>query len=225
MPPDATAALSLSRIGKRFGDVVALDDVSITVRPGTVHAVLGENGAGKSTLMHIAYGLLAADSGTVSVAGEPLAMRSPLDAIRAGIGMVHQHFTLVPAMTVGENIALGGRGRLREVDTIRRVQELAAHTGFALDATSRVESLAVGAQQRVEIAKALAQDATLLILDEPTAVLAPGEIDDLLQWLREFAERGNAAVLITHKLHEAFAVADDITVLRKGRVVHAGSAG
>ncbi len=224
MPRDATAALLLSRIGKRFGGLVALDDVSITVRPGTVHAVLGENGAGKSTLMHIAYGLLAADGGTVSVGGAPLAMRSPLDAIRAGIGMVHQHFTLVPAMTVSENIALGGRGRLREADSSRRVLELAERTGFVLDAAARVESLAVGAQQRVEIAKALAHDATLLILDEPTAVLAPAEIDDLLRWLRAFVDRGNAAVLVTHKLHEAFAVADDITVLRKGRVVHTGPA-
>jgi general nucleoside transport system ATP-binding protein len=219
-----TAALELSHVTKRFGALLALDDVSLAVRPGTVHAVLGENGAGKTTLMHIAYGLTRADSGAVGVGGRALAMRTPLDAIRAGLGMVHQHFTLVPAMTVAENIALGGTGRLRSAAVATKVRELTRRTGFTLDPTARVEALPVGAQQRVEIAKALAHGATLLILDEPTAVLAPAEVDDLLRWLRGFVRDGNAAVLITHKLREALAVADDVTVLRRGRVVHSGPA-
>ena len=217
-----TPALELSHVTKRFGALVALDDVSLTVRPGTVHAVLGENGAGKTTLMHVAYGLAHADSGSVAVRGRPLPIRTPLDAIRSGLGMVHQHFTLVPAMTVAENIALGGKGRLREADAVARVRELSGRTGFALDPAARVETLPVGAQQRVEIAKALAHGARLLILDEPTAVLAPAEVEDLLRWLRAFVLDGNAAVLITHKLREALAVADDVTVLRRGRVVHSG---
>ena len=224
MTASALPALELSRITRRFGDLVALDDVSVTVRPGTVHALLGENGAGKSTLMHVAYGMLQPDDGIVSVAGKVLALRSPLDAIRAGIGMVHQHFTLVPQMTVGENIALGGHGFLRQRDVSSRVNELAQRTGFVMASSALVESLSVGAQQRVEIAKALAHDATTLILDEPTAVLAPAEVDDLLRWLRAFVAQGNAAVVITHKLREALAVADDVTVLRRGHVVHTGPA-
>jgi general nucleoside transport system ATP-binding protein len=220
----APAALELSHISKRFGSLKALDGVSLSVERGTVHAVLGENGAGKTTLMHVAYGLLAADAGTVSVRGQLRHLSSPLDAIHAGIGMVHQHFTLVPAMTVGENIALGGRGRLRDRDVVRRVNELAGLTGFALDPDALVETLPVGAQQRVEIAKALARSATVLILDEPTAVLAPPEVEELLRWLRNFVAQGNAAVLITHKLREAMAVADDVTVLRRGQVVHTSPA-
>ncbi|MEO5511075.1 MAG: ATP-binding cassette domain-containing protein, partial [Longimicrobiales bacterium] len=224
MTTSAPAALELSHITKRFGPLIALDDVSLSVRPGTVHAVLGENGAGKTTLMHVAYGLLAADTGTVAVRGVMRHLASPLDAIKAGIGMVHQHFTLVPAMTVAQNVALGGRGPLRDRDVAQRVNELAARTGFALDPNALVETLPVGAQQRVEIAKALARNAALLILDEPTAVLAPPEVEDLLRWLRDFVAQGNAVVLITHKLREALAVADDVTVLRRGRAVHSGGA-
>jgi ABC-type uncharacterized transport system ATPase subunit len=208
-------------VGKRYGALVALDDASLVVRPGTVHAVLGENGAGKTTLMHVAYGMVRPDSGRMCVAGRELRVTSPLAAIAAGIGMVHQHFTLVPAMTVQENLALGGHGRLRSRDMTERVRDIAKRTGFDLDPFARVDALSVGAQQRVEIAKALARNAALLILDEPTAVLAPAEVDDLLRWLRAYAAAGNAAVLITHKLREALDVADDVTVLRRGQVVFA----
>ena len=221
-PTTSPAALELSGISKRYGAIVALDEASLVVRPGTIHAVLGENGAGKTTLMRVAYGMVAPDAGVVRVAGRELSPVSPLSAIGAGIGMVHQHFTLVPAMTVQENIALGGRGRLIAHDMTERVHAIAERTGFALDPFARVDSLPVGAQQRVEIAKALARDAALLILDEPTAVLAPPEVDDLLRWLRTYVAAGHAAVIITHKLREARAVADDVTVLRHGRVVYAG---
>jgi general nucleoside transport system ATP-binding protein len=217
-------ALELLHVTKHFGALVALDDASLVVRPGTIHAVLGENGAGKTTLMHVAYGMVRPETGVIRVAGRELRLTSPLAAISAGIGMVHQHFTLVPAMTVQENLALGGSGRLRGRDMTARVHEIARRTGFTLDPAARIDSLPVGAQQRVEIAKALARDASLLILDEPTAVLAPSEVDDLLRWLRSYVAAGHAAVLITHKLREALAVADDVTVLRRGRVVYIGSA-
>lgn len=218
------SALELSHISKRFGAITALDDVGLVVRPGTVHALLGENGAGKSTLMRIAYGMLAADDGRIRRDGCDVRFKSSRGALSSGIGMVHQHFTLVPEMTVAENLALGGSGRLRLREMKARVRELADRTGFALSPDARVEELPVGAQQRVEIAKALTRHASLLILDEPTAVLAPAEIDDLLRWLREYVAGGNAAVVITHKLHEALAVADDVTILRNGRVVHHGAA-
>ncbi len=217
-------ALELAHVSKTYGAVVALDDASLLVRPGTIHAVLGENGAGKTTLMRVAYGMVRPDSGTVRVAGRDARMSSPQSAIAAGIGMVHQHFTLVPAMTVQENLALGGHGRLRSRDMAARVRDIAERTGFALDPSALVDSLPIGAQQRVEITKALVRNATLLILDEPTAVLAPSEVDDLLAWLRRYVAAGHAAVLITHKLREALAVADDVTVLRRGRVVFAGVA-
>jgi ABC-type uncharacterized transport system ATPase subunit len=216
---DAAPALTLTHIVKRFGVTTALDGASFELRPGTVHALLGENGAGKTTLMHVAFGLVRPDSGGVLVDGHAVRFNSPADAIAAGIGMVHQHFTLVPAMTVAENLALGGRGLLRPAAAIARVHEVAALTGFALDPDAVVEALPIGAQQRVEIAKALVRRATVLVLDEPTAVLAPAEADDLLRWLRVYAAAGNSAVLITHKLHEALAVADEVTVLRRGRVV------
>ena len=220
---DAPPALALSRITKRYGRVVALDDAGIVVRPGTIHALVGENGAGKTTLMHIASGLVRPDAGQVCVAGREVRLKSPLDALAAGIGMVHQHFTLVPAMTVAENLALGGSGMLRARALSEQVHDVARRTGFQLDPHARVESLPVSAQQRVEIAKALVRDAKVLVLDEPTAVLAPSEIEDLLRWLRAYADRGRAVVLITHKLHEALAVADDVTVLRRGRVRFTGA--
>ena len=217
-------AMELSGVSKRFGAVVALERVSLAIRPGTVHALLGENGAGKTTLMRIAYGMIPPDAGTIRVGGVTQRLRAPSDAIAAGIGMVHQHFTLVPAMTVGENIALGGRGLHLARDAAARVDEVSRLTGFALDAAALVSTLSVGAQQRVEIAKALARRARVLVLDEPTGVLAPAEIDDLLAWLRRYVARGNAAVLITHKLREALAVADDVTVLRRGSLVVTGRA-
>jgi simple sugar transport system ATP-binding protein len=221
---DEAPALELAHITKRFGVLAALSDISLVVRPGTVHALLGENGAGKTTLMRIAFGMLPPDEGSILVRGRPLRARSPADAIAVGVGMVHQHFTLVPAMTVAENVALGGHGRLRAAEAEARVRALSALTGFSLDPRSRVDALGVGSQQRVEIAKALAHRASVLILDEPTAMLAPAESEELLRWLREFVAAGNAAVLITHKLREALAVADDVTVLRRGRLAFHGAA-
>jgi len=218
-PGSDAPALSLSNISKRFGAVAALDDVSFAVRAGTVHALVGENGAGKTTLMRVAFGLIAADAGRISVAGIDWRISSAADAIAAGIGMVHQHFTNVPAMTVAENVALGGHGRLSMADASRRVAEIGARSGLALDPTARAGDLPVGGQQRLEIVKALTRDTRTLILDEPTAVLAPTEAGELLRWLRRFADDGNSVVLITHKLHEALGIADDITVLRRGRVV------
>jgi simple sugar transport system ATP-binding protein len=166
--------------------------------------------------------MVRADAARISIHGRDVALRLPADAIALGVGMVHQHFTLVPPMTVAENVALGGHGLLRRDETAAVVRRIAAATGFTLDPFAVVESLPVGAQQRVEIAKALAHRARILILDEPTAVLAPAETEDLLRWLRTFADSGNAAVLITHKLREALSVADDVTVLRRGRVTYTG---
>lgn len=213
------AALSLIGVTKRFGATLALDDVSLELRRGTVHGLLGENGAGKTTLMRIAFGMIRADSGSVHIAGARRPIASPLDAITAGAGMVHQHFTNVPAMTVAENVALGGRGVFRRREAARLVRDIADRAGLTLDPDALAESLPVGAQQRLEIVKALARGARILILDEPTAVLAPSEAEELLRWLRRYADEGNAVVLITHKLREALSIADEITVLRRGRVV------
>lgn len=217
--------LVLERIDKRFGAVSALAGASLAVRRGTVHAVLGENGAGKSTLMRIAFGMMRPNQGHIIVDGTPRQFHSSADALACGIGMVHQHFTLVPAMTAADNIALGGHGRLRRDEVAARVAELAADTGLVVDPLTRVASLSVGAQQRVEILKALYRNARLLILDEPTAVLTPQEADELFAWLRRFVARGGTAVLVTHKLAEALSIADDVTVLRRGAVsLHAPAA-
>jgi simple sugar transport system ATP-binding protein len=213
------SALALEAIDKRFGEVQALRGASLNVRRGTVHAVLGENGAGKTTLMRIAFGLMPADAGGMHIDGVPVTLTSGADAIRRGLGMVHQHFTLVPAMTAAENIALGGRGRLDVRAVAARVQALVERTGLRVDPWARVATLGVGAQQRVEILKALYSNARLLILDEPTAVLTPPEADELFAWLRRFVAEGGTAVLVTHKLQEALAVADDVTVLRHGQCV------
>jgi general nucleoside transport system ATP-binding protein len=227
--PRDDAVLTVSGITKRFGTTLALDNVSLRVRRGTVHALVGENGAGKTTLMRIAFGLLAPDRGSVTVldGGISRPVSSAVAAIGAGVGMVHQHFTNVPAMTVAENVALGGRGRYDIAATARRIHEIGERTGLSLDPAARAEDLPVGGQQRLEILKALAHDARTLILDEPTAVLAPDEAAELLRWLRAFADgaAGNAVVLITHKLRDALGVADDITVLRRGRVVSTGLTG
>jgi len=212
-------ALALTDVSKRFGATQALRAVSFRVRRGTVHALLGENGAGKSTLVGTAFGLLAADSGTVTAGDPPRPIVSPAAAMAAGIGMVHQHFTNVPAMTVAENISLGTRGAFHAERAAATVLEIGKRTGLTLDPKSLAGSLPVGAQQRLEIIKALARDATTLLLDEPTAVLAPAEAGELLAWLRKFANRGGSVVLITHRLREALGIADDVTVLRRGKAV------
>ena len=220
---DEPPALALQDIDKRFGATRALTSASLRVRPGTVHALLGENGAGKSTLMRVAYGMERPDAGTIRVRGAAVRLNTPADAIALGVGMVHQHFTLVPVMTVAENVALGDHGTLDLQRTTAKLRELSDRTGFALDPQMRVERLSIAAQQRVEIAKALIRHARILVLDEPTAVLPPSESATLLRWLRSFADQGNAVVLITHKLREALSVADDVTVLRRGRTVLATS--
>ena len=222
--PASPPALVLRGIHKRFDGVRALDGASIEVRAGRVHALLGENGAGKTTLMRVAFGMVRPDAGTVAIEGRTHRPASPADAIRHGLGMVHQHFALVGAMTVAENVALGGRGRFDPRAAERRVEVLGEATGIRVDPRARVADLGVGAQQRVEIVKALARDARTLVLDEPTAVLAPAETRELLAFLRRFADAGKAVVLITHKLRDALAVADDVTVLRAGRTVLAAPA-
>jgi simple sugar transport system ATP-binding protein len=218
------SALTLSAITKHFGGIPALAGASLAVRRGTLHAVLGENGAGKTTLMRIAFGLEHADSGQLAIDGSLVALRSGADAIRHGLGMVHQHFTLVPAMTVAENVALGGRGAFDAQAVSQRIETLAARTGLTVDPAARVATLGIGAQQRVEILKALYSDARTLILDEPTAVLTPQESDELFVWLRRFVAEGRTVVLVTHKLAEALSVADDVTVLRHGTCVFAAAA-
>jgi simple sugar transport system ATP-binding protein len=218
-------ALTLDRIAKRFGEVQALDEASLSVRHGSLHALLGENGAGKTTLMRIAFGLIRPDAGTVAVDGRVMTARSPLDAIARGVGMVHQHFTIVPAMSVAENVALGGHGRYQRREAADAVRRIGDETGLVLDPDARAGDLPVGAQQRLEIVKALARGARVLVLDEPTAVLAPAEAVDLLRMLRRFADGGGAVVLITHKLREALDAADTITVLRRGRTVWTGAPG
>ena len=220
----AEPLLALEAVSKRFGSVQALAGASLVVRPGTVHALLGENGAGKTTLMRIAYGLARADSGTMRWLGERAAFTSPRDALAAGIAMVQQHFSLVPALTVAENVALGGRGLYDAAGAGRRVRELSASTGLEADPDAIAGTLGVGAQQRVEILKALARGVKLLILDEPTATLAPADAAALLAWARRFASGGHAVVLITHKLRDALDVADEVTVLRAGRVVLSSAA-
>ncbi len=216
--------LELEGITKRFPGVVANDHVDLVVEEGEVHGLLGENGAGKSTLMNILYGLYTADEGEMRIDGQRITFDDPGQAIDAGIGMVHQHFMLVPVFTVAENIVLGveqvGRfGRLDRARASREVRELAERSGLPVDPDAKVEDLPVGIQQRVEILKALYRDAKLLILDEPTAVLTPQEIDDLFDAIRAFKAEGRSVVFISHKLREHRAVADRISVLRRGRIV------
>ncbi|HEX5496334.1 MAG TPA: ABC transporter ATP-binding protein [Mycobacteriales bacterium] len=227
--------LELRGITKRFGDdaggVVANDHIDLVVEPGEIHALLGENGAGKSTLMNVLYGLYQPDSGEIVLDGTARRFRGPGDAIAAGVGMVHQHFMLVPVLTVAENVMLG-RERTRSPRALglldrrrarRDVVELSDRYGLRVDPDARVGDLPVGVQQRVEIIKALARDADVLILDEPTAVLTPQEIDELTGVMRSLRDDGKSIVFITHKLKEVRSVADRITVIRRGRVV--GAAG
>ena len=219
----ADLALELRGITKRFGTFTANDAIDLDLREGEVHALLGENGAGKSTLMNVLYGLYKPDEGEIFVRGKPAGITSSADAIRLGIGMVHQHFMLIPVMTVVENIVLGDEpqhyGQL-DLDTAReRVRELSASYGLAVEPDAVIEEIGVGQQQRVEILKALYRDARILILDEPTAVLTPQEVDELFAVLRTLVAGGTSVILITHKLHEVLEVADRISVLRRGKKV------
>jgi simple sugar transport system ATP-binding protein len=218
-----TAALELRGISKRFGSVQALDQVDFTLEVGEVHALPGENGAGKSTLMKIAFGLIAADAGAILIAGKPRKLRDPIDARRSGIGMVHQHFTSIPALSVIENLALAADWPLAQHTLALRFQGLRETTGLDLDPAAKVEDLSAGLKQRLEVLKALAANARVLLLDEPSSVLSPAEAEAFLALVAKLKERGVSSVLITHKLHEALTVADRVTVLRRGRLVHVGS--
>ena len=212
-------SLEMRGITKRFGTVVALSDVSLSVQAGSIHALLGENGAGKTTLMRIAFGMIAADAGSIVRDGTVLTMRSPSDAIAARIGMVHQQFSLIPAMTVAENVALGGKGIYRVTDIADRMSAVAKTTGLSLDPRARVSTLTSAERQKLEIIRTLAHDATLLILDEPTAVLTERDTGELFEQLHVFAETGRSVVLITHKLRNALDHADEVSVLRHGELV------
>ena len=211
--------LALNTIRRTYGTVQALDGASLSVAAGEVHALLGENGAGKSTLMKIAFGLDRADAGTLAIDGVSVSFRSPRDAMARGIGMVQQHFALVDAMTVTENVALGGKGLLDFAATRRLIERISHDSGLQIDPDALVSELPIGAQQRLEIVKALSRNAATLILDEPTAVLSPHEARELLAWTRRFADSGGTVILIAHKLREVLSVADRITVLRRGRSV------
>ena len=221
-------SLELRGITKRFGTLTANDAIDLSVADGEIHAILGENGAGKSTLMNIVYGLLAPDEGTISVDGKVVTIESPLDALAAGIGMVHQHFMLIPVFTVAENIVLGhektkGPGLL-DLETARKeILRVSAEFNFDIDPDALVEDLPVGLQQRVEIIRALIYDAKVLILDEPTAVLTPQETDELLRNMKKLKANGTSIVFITHKLREVQEAADKITIIRRGKVVGTAS--
>jgi general nucleoside transport system ATP-binding protein len=221
-------SLELRGITKRFGALVANDSINLAVADGEIHAILGENGAGKSTLMNIVYGLLAPDEGTISVDGKVITINSPLDALAAGIGMVHQHFMLIPVFTVAENIVLGhektkGPGILDLQTARQEILRVSAEFNFDIDPDALVENLPVGLQQRVEIIRALIYDAKVLILDEPTAVLTPQETDELLRNMKKLKETGTSIVFITHKLREVKEAADKITIIRRGKVVGTAS--
>jgi ABC-type uncharacterized transport system ATPase subunit len=223
--------LELRGITKRFGSLVANDNIDLVVQPGEIRALLGENGAGKTTLMNVLYGLVQPDDGEILIDDEPVAIHSPRDAIRAKVGMVHQHFMLVPVFTVAENVTLGSEpvrrlplglpsfGLLDRRKARREVLALSERFGLRVDPDALVEDLPVGVQQRVEIIKALLRDARVLVLDEPTAVLTPGETEDLFRIMRELREGGRSIIFISHKLKEVQTIADNITVIRRGKVV------
>jgi simple sugar transport system ATP-binding protein len=215
--------LELKGITKRFGALVANDSIDLVVESGEIHSLLGENGAGKSTLMNVLYGLYQADEGQILLDGKVAKFSGPGDAMAAGIGMVHQHFMLIPVFTVAENVALGheptNKLGVLDLDAARAlVRKISDRFGFDVDPDALVEDLPVGVQQRVEIIKSLARDAKVLVLDEPTAVLTPQETDELMEIMRGLAKSGTSIVFITHKLREVKAVADKITVIRQGRV-------
>jgi general nucleoside transport system ATP-binding protein len=222
-PPERAPAIELINITKRFPGVLANDQVTVTVRHGEVHCLLGENGAGKSTLISILCGMLRPDSGIIRVDGAEVSIRSPRDALRLGIGTVYQHSTLIPALTVLENLMLGAQSRLMlDRDGARkRLAEMAAMLGIVVDPEARTGDLALGRQQQVEIISALWRGSRVLVLDEPTSMLTPQGVEELQKVLRRLKERGTAIVFITHKLHEALAVGDRVSILRRGRLAGA----
>jgi simple sugar transport system ATP-binding protein len=216
--------LQMRGITKRYPGVLANDRIDLELRPGEIHALLGENGAGKSTLMNILYGLATPDEGEILLDGTPIQIHGPSDAIRRGINMVHQHFMLVPVLSVAENIQLGAEIMANPVfldrkEAHRRIRKLGEQFGFDIDPDAKIETLSVGAQQRVEILKALYREARILVLDEPTAVLTPQETKEIFVVLRRLADEGRSIVFISHKLYEVLEIADRITVIRRGRVV------
>ena len=221
---DSAPALSMRGITKRYPGVLANDAIDLDLRPGEILGLLGENGAGKSTLMNILYGLAVPDSGEILLDGQPVSIAGPSDAIARGISMVHQHFMLVPVLTVAENILLGEETMANAVfldraEAHRRIVELGRRFGFEIDPEAKVGNLSVGWQQRVEILKALYRQARILVLDEPTAVLTPQETTEIFDVLRRLAREGHSIIFISHKLYEVLAIADRITVIRRGRVV------
>jgi ABC-type uncharacterized transport system ATPase subunit len=218
------SALEMHGITKRYPGVLANDSIDFDIRPGEIHALLGENGAGKTTLMNILYGLAVPDAGELRLDGDPVEIKSPHDAIRRGISMVHQHFMLVPVLSVADNILLGeepmaGPIFLDQAGAHRRIRDLGARFGWNVDPDQRVGSLSVGWQQRVEILKALYRNARILVLDEPTAVLTPQETAEIFSVLRALRQEGYAIIFISHKLYEVLEIADRITVIRRGRVI------
>jgi general nucleoside transport system ATP-binding protein len=221
-------SLELRGITKTFGAFTANDSIDLKVETGQIHAILGENGAGKSTLMNIVYGLLKADSGEILIDGKEVSISEPSDALSVGIGMVHQHFMLVPVFSVAENIMLGheksNKLRVLDLDQARAaIRSISEDFGLQVDPDAIVETLPVGIQQKVEIIKALIYEAKVLILDEPTAVLTPQETDELLNTMRDLKSKGTSIIFITHKLREVRAVADQITIIRRGKVIAAVS--
>jgi len=216
--------LELRDITKAFPGVLANDHINLTLEKGEIHALLGENGAGKTTLMNVLYGLYAQDEGEIFIRGERVKIQDPNDAIYRGIGMVHQHFMLIPVLTVTENVMLGveptrNRIFLDRGKAAKRVAEISEEYGLRVDPDATIKNLSVGVQQRVEIIKLLYREADILILDEPTAVLTPQEVDDLFDIVQSLVDRGKSVIFITHKLNEVMDIADRITVLRNGRVV------
>ena len=222
--PERSLVLEMRHITKRFPGIVANDDIGFDLREGEVHALLGENGAGKSTLMNILYGLYHPDEGEILIKGKPVRLGSPSAAIDAGVGMVHQHFMLIPVMTVAENIVLAQEpttaGVILDIaEAERRVREISDRYGLAVDPHARIDQITVGQQQRVEILKALYREADILVLDEPTAVLTPQEAKELFEVIRGLTSRGKSIIFISHKLNEVLEIADRITVLRRGKLI------
>src|SRR5215211_1181271 len=221
---DERPVLELRGITKRFPEIVATDHVDFDLRKGEVHALLGENGAGKSTLMNVLYGLYRPDEGEILINGKPAELGSPKASIENGVGMVHQHFMLIPVMTVAENIVLATEpthnGVLLDYDAAeKRVREISTRFGLAVDPRAVVQDITVGQQQRVEILKALYRGADILVLDEPTAVLTPQEAQELFGIVRSLIEQGKSIIFISHKLNEVTEIADRITVLRRGKKI------